>query len=65
MTSGKREAYGSIPTITPTSTGSVVPVEPSLKNALIAEVFGTFVYVQVGCGGLCVDTYLSGLVSVV
>lgn len=64
MASGKRE-YGSIPTITPTSTGSVVPVEPTLKNALIAEVFGTFVYVQVGCGGLCVGAYLSGLVSVV
>lgn len=61
MASGKQE-YGSIPAYEPHSTGSNASVEPTLKNALIAEIFGTLVLVQVGCGGLCVDTYLSGLV---
>lgn len=50
--------YGSIPTT------AHEPDPPSLKRKLIAEVFGTCVLVQVGCGGLCAGLYMDAYVSV-
>lgn len=54
---------GSLPVSEPTSTASVELARPSLKNALIAEFFGTAILVQVGCGGLCVSLYLGNMAS--
>jgi hypothetical protein len=54
---------GSLPVSEPTSTASVDLARPSLKNALIAEFFGTAILVQVGCGGLCVSLYLGNMAS--
>lgn len=42
--------------------GSVDLARPSIKNALISELFGTAILVQVGCGGLCVALYLGTMV---
>lgn len=58
--------YGSLPVSeppsqTPSTAASVDLARPSLKNALIAELFGTAILVQVGCGGLCVALYLGNM----
>ena len=60
---------GALPTYEPPPstpmTGSVDLSRPAMKNALIAELFGTFILVQVGCGGLCVALYLGNMVRIV
>jgi len=57
---------GSLPVSEPPSTtNSVDLARPTIKNALIAELFGTAILVQVGCGGLCVALYLGTMVCFV
>lgn len=42
----------------PTTTSAPADPTPSLKQKMVAEVIGTYILVQVGCGGLCAMTYL-------
>eukprot|EP00586_Coscinodiscus_wailesii_P002746 CAMPEP_0172490566 /NCGR_PEP_ID=MMETSP1066-20121228/21037_1 /TAXON_ID=671091 /ORGANISM="Coscinodiscus wailesii, Strain CCMP2513" /LENGTH=274 /DNA_ID=CAMNT_0013259095 /DNA_START=101 /DNA_END=925 /DNA_ORIENTATION=- len=57
MSATDRATYQTLPT-TETS-AAAAPPEPSLRSKLIAEVIGTTVLVQIGCGGLCMNTYIA------
>eukprot|EP00545_Synedropsis_sp_CCMP1620_P003622 CAMPEP_0119009208 /NCGR_PEP_ID=MMETSP1176-20130426/4212_1 /TAXON_ID=265551 /ORGANISM="Synedropsis recta cf, Strain CCMP1620" /LENGTH=271 /DNA_ID=CAMNT_0006961677 /DNA_START=96 /DNA_END=911 /DNA_ORIENTATION=+ len=49
--------YGAIPA----ATNVVPPTPPTMKQVVIAEIFGTCILVQIGCGGLAVGLYMGAL----